>query len=137
MGFRKFFIFAVMDDSYFRGETQKRRGTMLLAALVLMLLSAFMGMGIDVDQYLQHREIKIPGWYFYLIFAVDVIIFVAALLIYLYRKVGVFLFPVGMLMHFFFHLYFLNTFVYSDLLAIFFYSSLCLLAVIPQWKFFR
>ncbi len=125
-----------MDEKYFEG-VEKNRGTLLIAALVLMLVAAFMGIGIDVDQYVQHDELKIPTWYFYLIFAVDFLVLISVILIYFYRKIGVFLFPVAMLLHFFFHLYFLNTFVYSDLLALFFYSSLALLSVIPRWKFFK
>ncbi len=132
----KFFYFCAMDEKYFDG-VEKNRGTLLIAALVLMLIAAFMGFGIDIDQFVQHEQIKIPTWYFYLIFAVDVLVILSVILIFFYRKIGVFLFPAAMLLHFFFHLYFLNTFIYSDLLALFFYSSLALLAVIPRWRFFR
>lgn len=136
MACHKFFYFCFMEERYF-GPIEKGRGKMLVIALVLMFIASVMGFGIDVDQYAQHSEIKIPGWYFYLIFSVDVIIIISLVLIYFYKRAGVFLFPVGLLLHFFFHIYFLNTFIYSDLLAIFFYASIGLLAVIPQWQHYN
>ena len=125
-----------MEDHYFE-QVEKKRGTLLIVALVLMLAAAFMGFGIDLDQFAQHAELQIPGWYFYLIFFVDLLVVISVILIFFFRRIGVFLFPAAILLHFFFHLYFLNTFVYSDLLALFFISSFALLAIIPKWKFFK
>lgn len=139
--FISFFLFLslqLMKNNYFKGETSERDLGFYLS-LIAMLLFALMGIGIDVDQFLQQQEksVQIPSWYFYLIFAVDLVILISLALIYFYRKVGVFLFPLAMAAHFLFHIYYLDTFLYSDVTALFLYTGIGLLAFIPKWQFFK
>ncbi len=139
--FISFFLFLslqLMKNNYFKGETSERDLGFYLS-LIAMLLFALMGIGIDVDQFLQQQEknVQIPSWYFYLIFAVDLVILISLALIYFYRKVGVFLFPLAMTAHFLFHIYYLDTFLYSDVTALFLYTGIGLLAFIPKWQFFK
>ena len=96
-----------------------------------------MGFGIDLDEFLQSKEIHIPQWYFYLIFSVDVLIILSLVLIFFYKKWGVYLFPVMVALHFIFHNYYLSTFLYTDVTNIFLFTGLGLLAFIPKWKFFK
>lgn len=125
-----------MEENYFGTET-KRLTTGFVLALVAMLLFTLMGVGVDVDQYLQHEDLNIPGWYFGLIFSVDALLVVAILLIFLYRKVGVLMYPVLVLAHFLLHLYYLDTFLYTDVMNLFVYFGAGLLVVIPRWNFFK
>ena len=127
-----------MDSTYFKGESPKKSLGFILA-LSALIIYAIMGMGVDVDEFLQHRskDLHIPDWYFYLIFAVDFLMMAAVVLIFFYRKTGVILFPLAVALHFIFHLYYLDTFLYSDVSALFVFVGIGLLAVIPKWQFFK
>ncbi len=127
-----------MEKNYFKDESPEK-GMGIILSLLAMLFFAVFGIGIDVDQYIQTAEnhLQIPLWYFYLIFAVDLLIVLSVILIYLYRKVGVVLFPVATLMHFIFHLYYLDTFLYSDVTSLFVFVGIGLLAIVPKWQFFK
>ena len=139
--FISFFLFLslhLMKNNYFKGETS-RRDLGFYLSLAAMLIFALMGIGVDVDQFLQQQEghVQIPSWYFYLIFSVDALILLSVVLIYFYRKSGVFLFPLAMAAHFLFHIYYLDTFLYSDVTGLFLYTGIGLLAFIPKWQFFK
>lgn len=136
--YRSFLLLHTMEKGYFRGETPEK-GMGFILCLGAMLLFAFMGMGIDVDQYLQARDkdLLIPLWYFYFIFFIDFLILLSVVLIFFYRKVGIYLFPIATAFHFFFHLYFLDTFLYSDVTSLFLFIGIGLLAFIPKWQFFK
>ncbi|MBF5027089.1 hypothetical protein [Planobacterium oryzisoli] len=127
-----------METNYFRGESPDK-GWGFILALAAMLLFAVMGVGVDADELLQSKEnhIDIPGWYFYLIFGVDLLIILSIVLIYLYRKSGVLLFPLGTALHFYFHLYYLDTFLYSDVTSLFLFVGIGLLVILPKWQFFK
>lgn len=133
-----FFIFDTMEQNYFKDESPEK-GMGFIAALVGMLIFFIMGAGIDVDQFLQQREqaLAIPDWYFYIIFGIDVLIVLSIILIYFYRKAGIILFPLVTLLHFFSHQYFLSTFLYSDVMSLFVFVGIALLAIIPKWQFFK
>ena len=127
-----------MENSYFKGESPKKDMGFLLS-LGAMLIFAIMGIGVDVDEFLQYRgnDVEIPGWYFILIFGVDFLILLSLVVIFMYRKVGIILFPVATLAHFLFHLYYLDTFLYSDVSSLFLFVGIGLLAFIPKWQFFK
>lgn len=127
-----------MGNDYFKGETAEK-GMGFILSLAALLLFAIMGIGVDVDQFLQSqdKDIEIPQWYFLLIFVVDLLIVVSLVLIYFYRKIGIILFPVATTLHFIFHLYFLDTFLYSDVTSLFLFVGIGLLAFIPKWQFFK
>ncbi|MEC5394477.1 hypothetical protein [Bergeyella sp. RCAD1439] len=126
-----------MENAYFKDESPKK-GSGFIAAIIALILFTIMGIGIDIDQYLQTKDqdLTIPLWYFYLIFSVDAALILAVILIYVYRKAGVLLFPIAMALHFFFHLYYLDTFLYSDVTGLFVFVG-GLLAILPKWQFFK
>lgn len=120
----------------FANESPKKDLGFILSLCALLLFS-LMGMGIDVDEFLQKQEINIPQWYFVMIFCVDALMIVGLVLIFFYRKIGVFLFPTAVLAHYLIHNYFLSTFLYTDVTNIFIFISIGLLAFIPKWQFFK
>ena len=103
-----------MEDNYFDKNPQKT--TFFYVAIFFMVALSFLGIGVDLTEYSQKTDINIPVWYFYLIFAVDIIGLLSIVGIYFYRKIGVILFPVAILFHF---------------------VALGLLAIIPKWNFFK
>lgn len=120
----------------FANENPKKDFGFILSILALLFFS-LMGMGIDVDEFAQHKELNIPQWYFYLIFVVDFLMITGLALIYFYRKIGAFLFPAALIAHFIFHNYYLSTFLYTDVTNMFLYVGIGLVAIIPKWQFFK
>lgn len=133
-GFKSFFNFIPMEE--FQNETRER-GTGFILALVALLLFSLMGAGIDTDEFLQRADVNIPDFYFLLIFIVDALMIVGLVLIFLYRKAGVFLFPAAVLLHYMLHNYYLSTFLYTDVTNLFLFVAIGLVAFIPKWKFFK
>lgn len=127
-----------MENTYFKGETRKR-DIGFIGSLLVFSIFMVMGIGIDVDAFLQHKsaDVHIPSWYFTLIFLIDFFVLLAIGLIYFYRKWGIYFYPISVGFHFIFHLYFLDTFLYSDVFSIFAFIGIGLLAFIPQWQFFK
>ncbi len=120
----------------FKNESPKKDMGFILS-LGALLLFTLMGIGIDTDEYLQRVELYIPGNYFLLIFGVDLLMIIGLILIFFYRKVGIFLFPAAVLLHYILHNYYLSTFLYTDVTNMFLFVSVGLLAFIPKWKFFK
>lgn len=120
----------------FKDESPKKDIGFILSLCALLLFS-LMGIGIDADEYLQRAELNIPGDYFFLIFGVDLLMITGIALIFFYRKIGVFLFPIAVLAHYLLHNYYLSTFLYTDVTNLFLYVSIGLLAFIPKWQFFK
>jgi hypothetical protein len=58
-------------------------------AFAALMLFTVMGLGIDVDEYLQHEYLDIPRWYFYIIFSIDVLMMIGLILMFFYKKVGI------------------------------------------------
>ncbi|MBP7174076.1 MAG: hypothetical protein KBA33_08440 [Cloacibacterium sp.] len=106
-------------------------------ALGLLMLFSVMSMSIDVAEFLQHQDIRIPLWYFYIIFLVDIFILLGWVGIYFHRKIGVYLFPMAILTHFTLHNYYLSTFLYNDIFILFLFVGIGLLVIIPRWLFFK
>ncbi|MBU4537687.1 MAG: hypothetical protein L6264_05915 [Weeksellaceae bacterium] len=124
-----------MNDDFSNESPKKDLGFIL--SLCALLLFSLMGIGIDSDEYLQKADLNIPGFYFLLIFFTDLLMIVGLLLIFFYRKIGVYLFPAAVILHFMLHNYYLSTFLYTDVTNLFLYISVGLLAFIPKWKFFK
>ncbi|OWK73690.1 hypothetical protein CBW16_09330 [Flavobacteriaceae bacterium JJC] len=124
-----------MNDDFSNESPKKDLGFIL--SLCALLLFSLMGIGIDSDEYLQKTDLNIPGFYFLLIFFTDLLMIVGLLLIFFYRKIGVYLFPAAVVLHFMLHNYYLSTFLYTDVTNLFLYISVGLLAFIPKWKFFK
>ncbi len=123
-----------MED--FKNEDSKKDIGFILSLAALLVFS-LMGAGIDTDEFLQRKELNIPDDYFYLIFGVDLLMILGLILIFFYRKVGVFLFPIAVLTHYMLHNYYLSTFLYTDVTNLFLFISVGLVAFIPKWKFFK
>ena len=124
-----------MDENFKNEDPKKDLGVIL--SLGALLLFSLMGIGIDTDEFLQRTELRIPMDYFLIIFSVDLLMILGIVLIFFYRKAGVFLFPVAVLAHYMMHNYYLSTFLYTDVTNLFLFVSVGLLAFIPKWQFFK
>ncbi len=124
-----------MNKEFAHESPKKDLGFIL--SLCALLLFTLMGIGIDTDEYLQKQEINIPQWYFIMVFCVDALMIIGLILIFFYRKIGIFLFPAAVLAHYLIHNYYLSTFLYTDVTNIFLFISIGLLAFIPKWQFFK
>lgn len=123
------------EYSYFDEDPKKGWGFVL--AFAALMLFTVMGLGIDVDEYLQHEYLDIPRWYFYVIFSVDALMMIGLVLMFFYRKAGIIMFPALLVLHFFMHNYYLSTFLYTDVTNLFLFTGFGMLAIIPKWKFFK
>ncbi|AZA82489.1 hypothetical protein C1637_08160 [Chryseobacterium lactis] len=123
------------EYSYFDEDPKKGWGFVL--AFAALMLFTVMGLGIDVDEYLQHEYLDIPRWYFYVIFSIDFLMMVGLVLMFFYRKIGIYMFPAFLVLHFFMHNYYLSTFLYTDVTNLFLFTGFGMLAIIPKWKFFK
>lgn len=123
------------EYNYF--DVDPKKGWGFILALASLLLFTVMGMGIDIDEYLQHEYLNIPRWYFYVIFTIDAFMMISLGLMFFYRKIGMFAFPVLLVLHFLMHNYYLSTFLYTDVTNLFLFTGFGMLAIIPKWKFFR
>ncbi len=103
----------------------------------LILLVYLLSINTDAQQFAQHDLINIPEGFFYFTFGTDILVLLSWLLILLFRKLGVILFPLMVLVHFGLHNYFLSTYLYSDITVLFLYIGLGLLAIIPRWSSLR
>jgi len=126
-----------MEKEYSYFDEDPKKGLGFILALAALFLFTIMGLGIDVDEYLQHKDLNIPRWYFYIIFSIDTLMIITLALMYFYRKIGIYTFPVLLLLHFFMHNYYLSTFLYTDVTNLFLFTGFGMLAIIPKWKFFR
>lgn len=132
----------VFESSYFymmeNRTTEKYIGkssSFIFALVFTFIISTFI-VNIDFTEFAQRKEIFIPNWFFFIIFTIDLCIIGSLVLIYFYRKLGVYLFPIAVFLHFFFHNFYLSSFLYFDLFLLFLYF-LILLVVIPRWPFFK
>lgn len=120
---------------YFDNEPKKNPFFyFVIGALALFTL---MGIGIDGDEFLQRSTLRIPEWYFYLIFSVDILALLSLMGIAFFRKFNIFTFPFLIFLHFYLHRFYLETFLYTDVTNLFLFVGIGLLVIIPKWKFFR
>ncbi len=124
-----------MNEEFSNESPKKDLGFIL--SLAALLLFTMMGIGIDYDEYLQQNDLNIPAFYFILIFLIDLLMVIGLILIFFYRKIGVYLFPAAVVLHFFLHNFYLSTFLYTDVTNLFIFISVGLLAFIPKWQFFK
>lgn len=99
----------------------------------LIILVYLLSINTDLAEFSQHRLINIPSGFFYYTLGLDVLVILSWLLILFYRKIGVILFPIFVMVHFSLHNYFLSTYLYSDITVLFLYIGLGLFAIIPRW----
>ena len=113
------------------------RSTAFIFALVFTFIISTISLNFDITAYYQRNEIEIPTWFFGLIFLIDLAIVASLGLIYFYRKIGVYLFPIAVLLHFILQNYYLSSFLYFDIFMLFLFFLLILMAVIPRWPNFK
>ncbi|MBD3906630.1 hypothetical protein NAL32_20380 [Chryseobacterium sp. Ch-15] len=123
------------EYSYF--DVDPKKGWGFILALASLLLFTVMGLGIDFDEFLQHEYLNIPRWYFYVIFTIDAFMMISLVLMFFYKKIGMFAFPILLICHFLMHNYYLSTFLYTDVTNLFLFTGFGMLAIIPKWKFFK
>ena len=124
-----------MNEEFSNESPKKDLGFIL--SLSALLLFTLMGIGIDSDEYVQQNDLNIPLFYFILIFLIDLLMIIGLILIFFYRKMGVYMFPAAVVLHFFLHNFYLSTFLYTDVTNLFIFISVGLLAFIPKWQFFK
>lgn len=100
----------------------------------LILLVYLLSINTDLAEYSQHSAIHIPAGFFYYTFGLDLLVVASWVFVLFFKKIGVVLFPIFVLLHFLIHNYFLSTYLYSDITVLFLYIGLGLLALIPRWK---
>ncbi len=117
-------------------QNYPERNLWFVLALIFVLLFSTGSINFDVTGFIQREEIRIPNWYFYLIFSIDLLTVLSLLLIFFYRKVGVVIFPLAVFMHFLMQNFYLSNIMYFDLFQLFLYFGLILFLAIPRWKYF-
>ena len=100
----------------------------------LILLVFLLSVNTDLAEFSQHQSLNIPTGFFYYTFGVDILVILSWILILFFRKIGVILFPVLVMLHFGLHNYFLSTYLYSDITALFLFVGVGLIAIIPRWN---
>lgn len=123
-----------MEHNYFGNITKK--STSLIIAVASMVLCFILSANTDFAKFSDYQELRIPLWFFYIIFSVDILIVVSLVLLLLYRKLGIFGTVIFGFLHFVFNIYYLNVTLYADL---FFLFTFCvgLFSIIPRWKYFK
>lgn len=124
-----------MEDNFYDKSPDKTTGFYI--AIVLLLIFSLLSIGIDFTEFFNHKDINIPLWFFYIIFTVDACLLISLIAINFYKKRGVFLYPVALIVHYFLHEYYLSTMLYLDLFNLFCFVGLGLLTIIPKWKFYK
>lgn len=124
-----------MEQDYFANESPQK-GIGFWIAISLMILFSLMALGVDYEQYVQHTFLKIPEWYFYIVFGINFLVLLSIVLIIMYRKIGVYLFPIAVFANIYYHLYYLDEFLYFNVQNLFL-IFLALVVIIPKWKFFK
>lgn len=105
--------------------------------LIFIFFMSTYTINLDVVEFIQRKEILIPDWFLYLTFVMDFLMVFSLILIYFYRKMGIYLFPLAVITHFMLQNFYLNSFLYIDLFLLFLYFSVILVSVIPRWNFFK
>lgn len=119
-------------EYYFSNERKHTPGFYISLGLVFLFM--LMRFGIEVDEFVQRKDISLPDWFFYLQLLIDIESIASLILVILFKKIGVFGFIIGVLFHFFSNLFWLSTFLYTDIMILFLFSGLSMVFIIPKWK---
>lgn len=120
------------SEYYFSNERKHTLG--FYVSLGLVFLFMLMRFGIELDEFVQRKDISLPDWFFYIQLSIDVESILSLILVILFRKIGVLGFMIGVLFHFFSNLFWLSTFLYIDIMILFLFSGLSMVFIIPKWK---
>ncbi len=124
-----------MSENYFGKVEPKTKGFYI--ALSLVALAFLFSINTDLQFLSQSDEVHIPVAFLWIIFVIDILVLLMIALMMMFRKAGVILYPFLVLLHFLLHNFYLSTFLYFDLNALFFYFVVGLFVVIPRWKYFK
>ena len=91
----------------------------------------------DMAQYSQHHETGVPSWFISVLFGVDAIILVSLILVYFFKKIGVYLLPLFVMVHHLLYEFYLSTTLLAGLHLLFVFLTAGLLVIIPRWKLFK
>lgn len=105
--------------------------------LTIVALAFVLTINTDLAEFSQHKDINIPTYFFYYSLGIDLLAVISLFLIFIYKKIGIILFPLLVLIHFGIHNYFLSTYLYSDITTLFVFVGAGLVAIIPRWKDFK
>lgn len=122
-------------DNYFGNES--RRTPAFYIAMLLILLLFILMLNTDLAQFSQHKDTGVPAWFFDVVFPVDFVILASVILMLLYRRIGVYIFPVFVLLHHVLYEFYLSTTLLSGLHLLFVFIGAGLLVIIPRWKYYR
>ena len=106
-------------------------------ALVFTLIMSSFSINFDITSVIQKDNLEIPNWYLIVLAILDFSIVASIIAIYFYRKIGVYVLPIAIFIHFLLQNQFMNSFLYFDLFILFLYFSVILIAVVPRWPFFK
>lgn len=123
-------------ENYGIGETSKKTKGFIWA-LVLIFLAYILTINLDLAKFSEQQDLQIPAWFNYSILALDALVILGLVLIYFYKKIGVYLVPAVIVFHYVFHQYYMEVMLYSDLFTLFVFSSAGLFVIVPRWKFFK
>ena len=121
-------------DNYFGNVTKKTKGFYL--AIAIIGIAFLMSVNTDLQFLSQSSEMQIPSEFLWIIFTVDILAILMLVLTAMFKKTGVILFPFLVLLHFLLHSFYLSTFLYFDLAALFAFFAAGLFVIVPRWKFF-
>lgn len=112
--------------------------TGFIAVQLGLLFFISLSINIDVVQYLQSKKIGLPTYFSLLPLLFSAGVLGSWLLIFMKKKMGIYLFPIFLLGHFGVYQFYLSTFLYSDVFLLFIYISIGMLVWIPIWdNFFK
>lgn len=118
-------------------EVSTKRTLSFYLAFVIMLIPFILSVNTDLAQFSEHKDTGIPPAFFNIIFSVDALIVLSMVLIYFYKKVGVILFPILVMMHFMLHNFYLSVSLYADLFLLFVFCGAGLAVIVPRWIAFK
>lgn len=123
-------------DNYGIGETSKKTKGFVWA-LVFIALAFVLSINLDLAKFSEQVDLQIPAWFNYVVLLLDALVIVGLVLIYMYRKIGVYMVPVMVLLHYTLHQFYMSVMLYSDLFTLFVFCAAGLFVVIPRWNFFK
>ena len=124
-----------MENQYF-GEVKKRSLSFYLALAITFIFYILM-LNTDMAQYSQHHETGVPSWFISVLFGVDAIILVSLILVYFFKKIGVYLLPLLVMVHHLLYEFYISTTLLAGLHLLFVFLTAGLLVIIPRWKLFK
>jgi len=126
-----------MSSTINREKIANKRGKAFFFTMIVFLLLLVNNFLIDGFLVSIMNTSMIPLWYIILLFGVNIFTLLSLIGIYLFRKFCIYSFPIFVILHFVFRLHYLETFMYTDIFALFFFVGIGLVIFIPKWSLFK